>query len=80
MNHRKKIRVEINVSNYDIYCLEDALTCIPLCDKYKADLDPKEDMFMECRECRKVRNNWYNGGFRILNKLIDAYMEETYEE
>lgn len=70
----------IIVSDKELECLEDCLIAVPLCREHKPlVLKPYEidNMWQECKKCKRIRDRWWNSSWRIQGKLWEAYLKDT---
>ena len=77
-HHSKNLTCKVQVSYDTMNLMGDYLTCIPLCDKHKGSYGKincrdLETMYYECKDCEKVRKQWWRGCWKVYSQLCKKF-------
>ena len=72
------MKITINITQKDLELFENDILCIPLCNEHKKDLHITHAP-IDCKECKKVKEEWRNSVAKIFWKCWRAYWNE-YDE
>ena len=70
----KKIPVTVLVSRKQLDLFDEYMTCVPYCSKHK--MEKNEEMYRTCKDCDKVREQWWKAGWDICCQLYDKMYDD----